>query len=89
MRRFKERWNNLLPYEKVFHAISWVLVCSGFIVACLECAGYDVLGVLVWLFGLTCVSTAVAEWRKTPGFAFVRILFAFVFLVFAISSVIC
>lgn len=89
MGRLKEQWNDLLPYEKIFYVIDSVLLCGGLVVACLDWAGYDVIGVVGWLCGLISACTAVALWRKNPFFAFGNIIFAFVFLVYAISGLVC
>ena len=84
MGKFKERWNDMLPYEKVFDVITWVLLCGVLSVYCLYAMDYDVLRILMWLFGLTHACSAVAQWQNRPFSAFISIIFAFISLVLAI-----
>ena len=84
MGKLKEWWNSFRLYEKIFYVISCVLLCGMLVVACLAALDYDVVWIAIWLVGLTCACEAVVEWRNRPFSAFVKMIFAFIFLVLAI-----
>ena len=86
MSKQKEWWNSLRLYEKIFYVISMVLLCGMLVVACLIALDYDVDWIAIWLVGLINACIAVIDWRNRPVSAFVKIIFAFIFLVFAIQG---
>ena len=83
MSRWKERWNDLLPYEKVFHAISSVLLCGYLIVGIFVFLDYEVFWVGWWLFTLGYICTSVTNWRERRGFAYWNIAIAVISAVLA------
>ena len=72
MKKWKERWNEMLPYEKKFEVASWVILCPA--VAFLVLDILDAFGVLTLAFDAFVVSLvplalafgcqAVVCWRK-------------------------
>lgn len=83
MRKFEEWWNDLLPYEKIFHILELALICGMLITLYFLELDHDVLWILAWLVGLNNVCTAVILWRNRPFSACVNIVFAFMFAVLA------
>ena len=82
--RGKERWNEMLPYERKFAVASWVLLPLSLIACLVEILSY--IGVLVIPFDIAFVTEglvaliagcgAVISWRKERSSAICLIVIA-------------
>ena len=89
MKQWKQRWNEMLPYEKGFEVASWVIGCLTLISMVLEIMAairaltlpFAVAVITSILFVLCMACAAVVYWRKERHFAhfliFLAILFGF------------
>ena len=89
MKKWKQHWNEMLPYEKGFEVASWVIGCLTLISLVLEIMvairalmlNFDVAVITSILFVLCLACAAVVCWRKERHFAhfliFLAILYGF------------
>ena len=89
MKKWKQHWNEMLPYEKGFEVASWVIGCLTLISLVLEIMAairaltlnFDVAVITSILFVLCLACAAVVYWRKERHLAcfciFLAILYGF------------
>ena len=87
MKKWKEHWNELLPYEKKFEVAFWILTSLFFISFLIEIldktnvmpVDMDMFIVAKGLLAAANACEAVSEWRKNRSFAHACVACAVVF----------
>ena len=87
MKKWKDHWNELLPYEKKFEVAFWILTSLFFISFLIEIldktnvmpVDMDMFIVAKGLLAAANACEAVSEWRKNRSFAYACIACTVVF----------
>ena len=87
MKKWKDHWNELLPYEKKFEVAFWILTSLFFISFLIEIldktnvmpVDMDMFIVAKGLLAAANACEAVSEWRKNRSFAHACVACAVVF----------
>ena len=96
MKKWKERWREMLPYEKWFEVAGWVLLCPAVILLALDILGafgilaisFDAHAASRILFVMANACEAVVNWRYARNVAHACIMTAVVFGLGAVWDII-